>query len=115
MLNNRAPSEDRRKTPRIKTVCRCWLERESITLLGTVTNVSTGGVFIRTPVSLDTGMDVNITLTLDEGHVMARGRVAWVNGQFKGLAAPGLGITFDEVFGGRDLLQLYVKEKTPRV
>ena len=105
------PTQDRRKSPRIVTTCRCWPERESLTLLGTVTNLGSGGLFLKTPVMLATGAEVNLTLSLKDGRVLARGRVIWAKSDFQKMLAPGLGISLDEVVSGRELLMGALEEK----
>jgi uncharacterized protein (TIGR02266 family) len=101
--------DDRRAAQRVRVNCRCWVERESVTLLGTATNLSCGGLFMRTPLLLTTGSAVDIKLNLERGVVRALGRVVWTQAFAGGeQASPGMGISFEEVRCGTDLLHDYV-------
>ncbi len=110
MVDKQNPAHERRKSPRVAAVCRCWIERESVTLLGTVTNVGFGGLYIRTPVTLANGSHVDVTLNLADGLVVARGKVVWSSKLADSIAPPGLGITFNEILGGRDHLHRYLEQ-----
>jgi Tfp pilus assembly protein PilZ len=102
---------DRRINPRTTTDARCWLERESVTLLGTVTNISVSGLFMRTPVTVATGSEVKLTVNLGSGIVAVRGRVAWTSPSASAPSYTGIGICFDEVTGGENLLNQYLQTK----
>jgi Tfp pilus assembly protein PilZ len=86
------------------------LERESVTLLGTVTNVSLGGLFIKTPVMVAVGSDVSLTFDVGGGRVTARGNVVWTNKCSNQTSSAGLGISFSEVVSGEDLLTGYMHQ-----
>jgi hypothetical protein len=83
-----------------------------MTLLGTATNLSHSGMFLRTLPLVKEGTVVDIKLTIEQGVVVAKGEVRWAS-QPDGRTvaesvAPGLGISFIEVSGGQDLLSRYV-------
>lgn len=102
---------DRRLSPRIPTDVRCWLERESITLLGTVTNMSFGGLFLRTPVILPEGHSVHLKIDLGQGMVEVQGYVVWTISSKDDKRYSGLGIRIDKIIDGRPLLEHYVEHK----
>ena len=105
--------EDRRKEPRFPASCRCWLEQESMTLLGTATNLSHSGMFLRTLPLVQEGTRVEIKLTMESGVIVARGEVRWASKPSRKtpgeIDAPGMGISFIEVIGGQDLLYRFVE------
>jgi hypothetical protein len=105
--------EERRKEPRFPASCRCWLEQDSMTLLGTATNLSHSGMFLRTLPLVSEGSVVEVKLTIDQGVVTAKGEVRWASKPERTTPgetdAPGLGITFLEVIGGQDLLSRFVE------
>jgi len=104
---------DRRKEPRFPASCRCWVEQESMTLMGTATNLSHGGMFLRTLPLIKEGSVVDIKLTIEQGVVVARGEVRWASRPEEEPSepplAPGLGISFIEVNGGQELLSRFVR------
>lgn len=108
------PAEgDRRKEPRYPASCRCWVEQDTMTLLGTATNLSHSGMFLRTLPIIKEGSEVDLKLTIEQGVVVARGRVRWTSRPEdeadSQLTAPGLGISFIEVAGGQELLSRFVQ------
>jgi uncharacterized protein (TIGR02266 family) len=108
----RSSGDERRISPRIKTDARCWLEQESMTLLGTVTNISDGGLFLRTPVPVAEGSRVDLTLNLGEGVVEARGRVMWIAGEHQEARYSGLGIRFECIAAGGGVLYGFLQDST---
>lgn len=86
-----------------------------MTLFGTVTNLSNGGVFLRTLPILDVGSGVEVKLSLDSGVVMAHGVVRWLHkpvasgGTSPSPSPPGLGIEFEDLKGGREILDRFVQ------
>ena len=103
---------DRRLNPRIKTEVRCWLERESITLLGMITNMSFGGFFFRTPVTLPLGHAVTMKLDVESGQVAVEGQVIWSASSEQRLRWPGLGIRIERILEGEKLLKSFI-ERSP--
>lgn len=86
-----------------------------MTLFGTVTNLSNGGIFLRTLPLLEIGAGVEVKLSLDSGVVVAHGVVRWLNkpvtsgGTGGNSTPPGLGIEFDALKDGEEILHRYVK------
>lgn len=104
---------ERRKEPRYPASCRCWVEQDTMTLLGTATNLSHSGMFLRTLPLIKEGSLVDLKLTIEQGVVVVRGQVRWTSRPEDEAtaqpAAPGLGISFIEVAGGQDLLSRFVQ------
>lgn len=103
---------DRRESPRIMTDAKCWIERESVTLLGTVTNISCGGLFLRTCISMRSGLSVNLTVKMDNYVIAARGHVAWISADATQNGYSGFGICFDEILRGALDLKSLVSQKS---
>ena len=118
-------SKERRNRNRYNANCQCWIEQESITLLGTVTNLSEKGFFLQTLPIIECGSKIDIRINLqDIGEFNAKGKVCWksnVGGELPKETAgekpvrrdsnpPGMGIEFDTVSEGKDLLEQYFKE-----
>jgi hypothetical protein len=84
-----------------------------MTLLGTATNLSHSGMFLRTLPLVQEGSLVDIKLTIEHGVVVAKGMVRWASRpeekEPEQAMAPGLGISFVEVNGGQDLLSRFVQ------
>jgi Tfp pilus assembly protein PilZ len=104
-------NRDRRIHPRVNTDARCWLERESITLYGTVSNISQGGLFLCTPVALPVGENVDLSIDLESGRVNAKGHIVWANAPSRGAGQAGLGIYFDKISSGLSVLHQFIAEK----
>jgi hypothetical protein len=102
---------DRRLTPRITADVKCWLERESITLLGTVANLSFGGLFLRTPVTLPKGHRVSLKINVGQGIIEALGYVVWNVSCQKNKGYSGVGIRIDEIVHGKKLFASFVGQK----
>ena len=107
-------NSDRRIHPRINTDARCWLERESITLYGTVANISRGGLFLCTPVTLDVGDTVDLSMGLDKGRIQAKGRIIWANTVTCERGQAGLGIYFNKISSGLSVLDQVIEENIAR-
>lgn len=85
-----------------------------MTLFGTVTNLSQGGVFLRTLPIINIGSDVELKLSIDHGVVIAKGEVRWrskpvSSGANPDQEPPGLGIMLTSFDGGRDLLERHIE------
>jgi hypothetical protein len=108
---------ERRKQPRFPVTCRCWVEKDSMTLFGTVTNLSAGGFFLRTIPIVAEGSDVEVRLSLENGVVVGLGSVRW-RAQPSGvsergpLSAPGMGIELVRVSAGQELLDSLIGRKS---
>ncbi|MCP4676577.1 MAG: PilZ domain-containing protein [Deltaproteobacteria bacterium] len=107
---DRLKDKERRFSPRIETDFPCWLERESVTLLGTVTDLSSDGLFMRTAVTIAKGSKVDLTVNLGEGKVAVKGRVAWLASSAHKSKGTGIAISFDQITGGKNLLAHFVKK-----
>jgi len=105
---DRLKDKERRISPRVESECRCWLERESVTLLGTVTDISSDGLFMRTPVTIAKGSAVDLKVNLGNGVVAAKGHVAWAASSAHKTKGTGVAIRFDEVTGGENLLTHFI-------
>jgi hypothetical protein len=116
---------ERRNRTRYNANCQCWIEQDSITLLGTVTNLSEKGFFLQTLPIIECGAQIDIRMNLqDLGDLYAKGRICWKSdiGGAPAEAAfeekgngekrrdsnpPGMGIEFDHVTEGKELLLKY--------
>ena len=111
-MNHNLPlKKERRAFPRFEASCRCWVEHDSLTLFGTVTNLSSAGFFLRTLPVMDAGAVIDIRLNKEAGDVLARGEICWTNIEYLGprdsfSATPlGLGVRFLEITDGAALMQ----------
>ncbi|MDJ0762147.1 MAG: PilZ domain-containing protein [Myxococcota bacterium] len=107
---NHSKDIERRRNRRFPVDARCWIERESVTLLGTVTNISIGGLFIRTPVTIALGSQVDLNVTLPTGLLAASGHVVWTAAPDLTSGCLGLGIRFDKVLSGKRRLDHIVSD-----
>ena len=105
-------SDERRMHPRISTNVRCWLERKSVTLYGSVTNLSSTGLFLCTPVTVSVGQDVSLSLDLGNGVVEAQGHVVWAKPGPCESGQPGIGIAIDRIEQGEAVLSRFIDERT---
>jgi len=112
---------ERRRTTRFSANCQCWIEQEAITLFGTVTNLSEEGLFLQTLPIIECGSVIEIRLNLqDLGDLHARGKVKWksmskpesTTGAQRPSSPPGMGIEFQEVLRGGDLLTRYFSNRS---
>ena len=87
-----------------------------MTLFGTVTNLSTGGLFLRTVPVVAEGSDVEVRLSLEHGVVTGRGAVRWRaqpdGHDSENRNAPGMGIELVQVLRGQELLDAYIGRKS---
>jgi uncharacterized protein (TIGR02266 family) len=89
------PSE-RRGTPRIPLQTEVVVATESNFFSGLSVDINEGGIFVSTFRPLEIGDRVSIEFTLNEGQVLARGRVQWLRKGESG-QLPGIGVAFDEM------------------
>jgi hypothetical protein len=106
---------ERRRDPRYAVNCRCWLEQDSVTLFGTVTNLSTNGLFLRTLPIVREGTCVDVRLSLAEGVVTGKGAVRWrAQSGLPGTPVPhpasGIGIEILSVTAGGEFLERFLAE-----
>lgn len=102
---------DRRTAERVPVSCRCWLSRDSVTVFGEVTNLSRGGLHLRAPHLLAEGSAIDLSLKLGSDVVVAEGRVVWAREAGGSAERTGMGIRFDELKAGRDLLGKYIDRR----
>ena len=103
--------KEKRNHPRINTNLRCWIERDKVTLFGTITNMSSGGLFLRTPVLLNNDRDITLSFSLTKGVVTASGSVQWARAAVPTSGRSGLGIRFTTLKGGQTLLRRFITEQ----
>lgn len=81
--------KENRKYPRISSRLRCWCEGDNVTFYARVSNLSEGGLFLRTSTPLETGAVTRLRLRDgDEDSVVeATATVVWSrqNGQESGM------------------------------
>jgi hypothetical protein len=84
-----------------------------MTLFGTTQNISKRGMFLRTLPAIDAGAEVSLKFSLEHGVVTAYGRVVWTNQPVtcadEAIGAPGMGIEFEEVHEGQELLEAFIE------
>ena len=102
---------ERRIFPRVKADVRCWVERESVTLMGTVTNLCAGGLFLRTPITVGEGAKVSLQINMGSGVVNASGYVAWTVSPNNSSPYSGVGICFNRITKGKKLLSTFIDER----
>jgi len=113
-----SPSTERRGSVRFEASCRCWVEHDALTLFGTVTNISSTGIFLRTLPVVEKDAVIDIRLNMDSGDVVAQGRIRWANKELPGpgeatATAPlGLGIEFITIKDGHEVLNRYFARKS---
>lgn len=94
-----APKSRRRtrQYQRVAVRCGCWLEHEAATVFGTTVDIGRGGLFLRTALPMQPGLDVQVTLKLP-GHapVVADGQVV----RRENGPRPGLGVRFEQLREG---------------
>ena len=105
---------ERRKEPRFKVNCRCWIEQDSLTLFGTVTNISQEGLFLRTLPIVGVGCHVEVRLNLDSDVIIASGQVKWQNKPVSSSSkassdSPGIGIKLTELVTGQENLDRFIR------
>jgi Tfp pilus assembly protein PilZ len=116
-LNSRT---ERRTSARCIANCKCWIEQESITLFGTVINLSQDGLFLQTLPILEADTEIDIRISLqDSRELLARGRVAWKsnshpleNNTASSANTPGLGIEFKDIKQGKEHLPEYISKRS---
>ena len=103
---------ERRRDPRFPVRLRCWIQRESLTLLGVALNISRGGLFVRTPPGLEPGSAVSLEVGGDDGAFEAHGRVVWTaDPDGSGSGMPGIGVLLTEVISGLERFQRLLEQQ----
>lgn len=105
---------ERRSDQRFPVRLRCWIQRESITLLGTTLNISRGGVFIRTSPGLEPGTIVHLEIGAEGESFAARGRVVWNSDrQARRGNPPGIGVLLTEILSATQRFERLVGDGAP--
>ena len=89
-----------RQYQRVAVRCGCWLEHEDATVFGTTVDIGCGGLFLRTALPMQPGLDVRVTLRIPGcPPVIAEGQVVRRIGPDDG-PRPGLGVRFEQLCEG---------------
>lgn len=92
-------SENRKHT-RIPTQLRCWCEGDNITLYARISNLSEGGLFLRTRTPLAPGARAVVRLTPGtDPEIQAHAVVVWLREQEERALPPGMGLRFESLDG----------------
>lgn len=83
-----------RRFERVALRLWCWCEAERLSLRARVSNVSEGGLLLRTPMRLPPGLRLRISLAA-LGGVTSLARVVWARLEHE-LLLPGAGLEFSE-------------------
>lgn len=81
-LLNAPSGRPRPRMPRIELSCTATLRHEKTVFRATVANISQGGICVHSPVDLEVGCDVIVSLT---GLHSAAGVVKWRDGDYYGI------------------------------
>ncbi len=87
----------RRRHPRVEAASRCWVESPGVTLYARLTNVSVGGLFVRTSTPIAPGTPIRVRWSFDDDAetIEARAIVAWTREPSEANGAPpGMGLSF---------------------
>jgi len=76
--NPKPAAPERRSNFRLDKVFPVWLEGDCGTARGVARNISTGGLFVETPVTYPLGSQVRVVFTSGEGEMAAVGEVRYV-------------------------------------
>jgi uncharacterized protein (TIGR02266 family) len=88
------------------------LASDSHFFAGLTGDVTGGGIFVSTYQALPLGTEVNVSASLPNGQIAARGHVQWVRDVGAG-SAPGLGIALDLSEDQLSLIAQYCEERPP--
>lgn len=108
--------DERRRDPRYATRLRVWCEGQATTLYVPVTNVSAGGMFIRTVSPLAAGEELRVVLQPDAREpdkVVAVGSVAWSRARGDE-GTPGMGVTLVRFERGEEVFQRLLQRLSRR-
>ncbi|MBZ4422082.1 TIGR02266 family protein [Myxococcus sp. RHST-1-4] len=110
-------SENRKHT-RIPTQLRCWCEGDNVTLYARISNLSEGGLFLRTRTPLARGARAVVRLTPGgDPAIHANAVVVWLREEEERAFPPGMGLRFESLDGetlGR-LRQMIAQQQTNQV
>lgn len=86
--------KDHRRHERISPKLRCWCEGDNVTIYARVSNLSEGGLFLRTPTTFNVQPHLRIRVPLtSELEMVALARVIWQKPK-TGLDGSGIGLEF---------------------
>nr|WP_164021953.1 TIGR02266 family protein [Pyxidicoccus trucidator] len=89
---------DNRKSARVPTLLRCWCEGDNVTLYARITNLSEGGLFLRTSTPLARGARAVLRLTpAEDPDVQAAATVVWLREEEDRAYPPGMGLQFESL------------------
>lgn len=111
--------DDRRRSLRFKVKIEVDYAAKGMFLSNYVTNLSKGGIFIRTdaPLPIRSQIDLTFTLPAIDTTIKARGRVAWTYDIKKGTSeiVPGMGIKFTDMSPeNKATIQEYLQDLSSR-
>ena len=87
---------ENRKHERVPTQLRCWCEGDNVTLYVRITNLSEGGLFVRTSTPLACGAQAVVRLTPGgDPELQARATVVWLREEVERAYPPGMGLRFE--------------------
>ncbi|MCP3099380.1 TIGR02266 family protein [Myxococcus sp. K15C18031901] len=89
---------DNRKSTRVPTQLRCWCEGDNVTLYARITNLSEGGLFLRTSTPLSPGARALVRLgPAEDPEVQASATVVWLREDEDRANPPGMGLRFENI------------------
>ncbi|MCE9671120.1 TIGR02266 family protein [Myxococcus stipitatus] len=89
---------ENRKSTRVSTQLRCWCEADNVTLYARITNLSEGGLFLRTSTPLAPGARAIVRLSpVDVPEVQATATVVWLREEEDRAYPPGMGLRFENI------------------
>ncbi|RKH63380.1 TIGR02266 family protein [Corallococcus aberystwythensis] len=89
---------ENRKHARVGTLLRCWCEGENVTLFARISNLSEGGLFLRTstPLAAGTRTQVRLTKQATDTQLQAQATVVWLRQEEQPAGRPpGMGLRFE--------------------
>ena len=105
--------QDRRKNARIRLAVEVGITSGSNFYAARTRDISTGGLFIETPVALPVGAPVEVELSLTGNRHALRAEVAWVLGAADG-STEGVGVRFlDVVPRTRAAIEHFMARRAP--
>ncbi|ABF90757.1 conserved hypothetical protein [Myxococcus xanthus DK 1622] len=89
---------ENRKSTRIPTQLRCWCEGDNVTLYARISNLSEGGLFLRTSTPLARGARTVVKLS-PAGHqdIQAQATVVWLREAEERALPAGMGLRFESL------------------
>jgi uncharacterized protein (TIGR02266 family) len=88
---------DKRKDERIAARVRCWCESRDVTFYARVSNLSEGGLFLRTSTPLPIGARAQVRFGDETCDVETQVTVVWTRHADRDGHASGMGLRFESV------------------